>query len=291
MGKNGQLCITDVAYRPSMGAPIGMDVLDFAELRVRGARRGIDLASPLRPRFHHLIHVTGGRLRHTVDFTTHTLPTGGWLWVRADQVHQYDPHGLDTARGTIVIWQPGFVTAPPPYDASPVTPEEPHAAAARLALHHLVHEHADLASVPLEAHVETLRHLLAVLLLRLRHARHPDALASAPADGPFQRFHARVERDFAVGHHVADHAAALGYSVRTLTRATRAATGSTAKQYLDARILLEAKRLLVHTDATAADVSRRLGFHDPGDFSKFFRLREGRTPLDFRAAARGTPPP
>jgi AraC-like DNA-binding protein len=290
MGKNGQLAITDVSYRPSLGAPIGMDVLDFAELRTRARRRGIDLASPLRPGFHHLIHVTEGPLRHTVDFTPHTLPTGCWLWVRAGQVHQYDPHGLATACGTMVIWQPGFVTAAPPYDQSPVTPVEPHAAAAGLALRHLVHEHADLASVPLEAHIEALRHLLAVLLLRLRHARRPDALAASHADGPFLRFHAAVERDFAASHRVADYAAALGYSVRTLTRATRAATGSTAKQYLDARIVLEAKRLLVHTDATAAEVSRRLGFRDAGDFSKFFRLRDGRTPLAFRAVARGTPP-
>ncbi|WP_308102964.1 helix-turn-helix domain-containing protein [Streptomyces albus] len=90
-------------------------------------------------------------------------------------------------------------------------------------------------------------------------------------------------------HRVADYAAALGYSTRTLTRATRAATGTTAKNYLDTRILLEAKRLLVHTDAGSADIARRLGFGDPGDFGKFFRRLDGRTPLAFRAQARGTP--
>jgi AraC-like DNA-binding protein len=90
-------------------------------------------------------------------------------------------------------------------------------------------------------------------------------------------------------HRVADYAAALGYSVRTLTRATLAATGRTAKQHLDARILLEAKRLLVHTDASAAAVGAQLGFADAGDFTKFFRKRAGRTPLEFRATARGLP--
>ncbi|MGP2439358.1 helix-turn-helix domain-containing protein [Streptomyces sp. JW3] len=52
--------------------------------------------------------------------------------------------------------------------------------------------------------------------------------------------------------------------------------------------MLEAKRLLVHTDRTAADVARRLGFADPSDFGAFFRRHDGRTPLEFRAAARGT---
>ncbi|WP_307818492.1 AraC family transcriptional regulator [Streptomyces sp. MBT62] len=112
-------------------------------------------------------------------------------------------------------------------------------------------------------------------------------MSTTPADDTFRRYTAALERDFRTSHHVSDYAAALGYSPRTLTRATLAATGTTAKQYLDARVLLEAKRLLVHTDATAADISRALGFAEPTDFAKFFRKRERRTPLEFRAAARG----
>ncbi|CAM5640754.1 Transcriptional regulator OS=Streptomyces fumanus OX=67302 GN=GCM10018772_17960 PE=4 SV=1 [Streptomyces fumanus] len=70
--------ITEVAFRPALSAPIGMDVVDFAELRARGRRRGIDLSSPQRPAFHHLIHVHPGSppLDHTVDFTRHVVPPG-----------------------------------------------------------------------------------------------------------------------------------------------------------------------------------------------------------------------
>jgi len=288
MGKNGQhrLEITDVSYRPSLSAPIGMDVLDFVELLVRGERRGIDLSAPQRPDFHHLIHVTAGTLRHRVDFTDYAVEAGGWLWVRPGQVHQYVTDDLTTARGTIVIWQPGFVPADPPFDQSPLLPTEPHAGAARLTLRHLAHEYADLTSLPLDAHLQTLRMLLSVLLLRLSHVR-PDPVSSAPAEDTFRRYSAALERDFRTSHHVSEYATALGYSPRTLTRATLAATGTTAKQYLDARVLLEAKRLLVHTDATAADISRTLGFAEPTDFAKFFRRRDGRTPLEFRAVARG----
>ena len=288
MGKNGQHRpeITDVSYRPSLGAPIGMDVVGFTELLARGERRGIDLSAPQRPDFHHLIHVTEGTLRHRVDFTDCAVEEGGWLWVSSGQVHQYVPADLTTTRGTIVIWQPGFVLADPPFDQSPLLPTGPHARAARLTLRHLTHEYADLGSLPLDAHLQTLRMLLSILLLRLSHVR-PDPVSSAPADDTFRRYSAALERDFRTSHQVADYAAALGYSPRTLTRATLTATGTTAKQYLDARILLEAKRLLVHTDATAADVSRTLGFGEPTDFAKFFRKREGRTPLEFRAVARG----
>ncbi|MGX9882978.1 helix-turn-helix domain-containing protein [Streptomyces sp. NPDC002276] len=104
-----------------------------------------------------------------------------------------------------------------------------------------------MTSLPLDAHLQTLRMLLSVLLLRLSHVR-PDPVSSAPADDTFRRYSAALE---------------------------------------DARVLLEAKRLLVHTDATAADISRTLGFAEPTDFAKFFRKRDGRTPLEFRAMARG----
>ncbi|MEV6171900.1 AraC family transcriptional regulator [Streptomyces sp. NPDC051954] len=286
MGKIGQTAITDISYRPSLDAPIGMDILDFPELLARGARRGIDLSAPQRPAFHHLIHLAEGTLRHSVDFTDHTLEAGSWLWVRPGQVHHYVPDDFDAIRGTIVIWQPGFVLAEPLFNQAPLLPTGPHEHAAGRALSHLADEYADLGSLPLDAHIESLRMLLSVLLLRLSHVR-PDPMSPAPENDTFRRYSAAVERDFRTSHHVADFAAALGYSPRTLTRATLAATGSTAKQFLDARVLLEAKRLLAHTDAPAAEISRRVGFREPGTFAKFFRKHEGRTPLEFRALTRG----
>ncbi|MFG2920557.1 helix-turn-helix domain-containing protein [Streptomyces sp. NPDC048305] len=298
MGKNGQAAptpevpytgtgITDVAYRPSLSSPLGMDVLDFSELLRRGRRRGIDLASPQRPGFHHLLHVRSGGLRHRVDFTDHVLRPGDWLWVRPGQVHQYAPDDLAAAHGVIVIWQPGFVAVEPPPRQEPVRPAGPHARGVPLALRHLVHEYGDLGAVPLEVHIEALRMLLNVLLLRLAHVGREPAPAESSGSA-FAVYRAAVEQDFYHSHRVADYAAALGWSTRTLTRACLAATGRTAKQYLDGRVLLEAKRLLVHTGLTSAEVGRELGFADPGDFGKFFRARDGRTPMEFRRAARGT---
>ncbi|MFG2494646.1 hypothetical protein ACGFSD_26865 [Streptomyces caniferus] len=47
MGKSRQRFVAEVSCRPSSSAPIGMDVLDFAELSARGNRRGLDLSAPL----------------------------------------------------------------------------------------------------------------------------------------------------------------------------------------------------------------------------------------------------
>ncbi|EGG47083.1 transcriptional regulator [Streptomyces griseoaurantiacus M045] len=151
----------------------------------------------------------------------------------------------------------------------------------RTALAHLAHEYRVMAALPLSVHADVLRALLSVTVVRLAQARGP-VTRPVPASRTFARFHAVVERDHAVTRRVEDHAAALGYSPRTLTRARLAATGRTAEQYVDDRVLLEAKRLLWHSGLTAKEVADRLGFTDAGDFTKFFRLRRGVTPGTFR---------
>ncbi|MFI6116754.1 helix-turn-helix domain-containing protein [Kitasatospora sp. NPDC051164] len=85
---------------------------------------------------------------------------------------------------------------------------------------------------------------------------------------------------------VEDYAARLGYSPRTLTRACLAATGRSAKQLADARVVLQAQRLLAHTDLPVAAIGRTLGFTQVTDFGRFFARETGRTPGDFRSAQR-----
>jgi AraC-like DNA-binding protein len=85
-----------------------------------------------------------------------------------------------------------------------------------------------------------------------------------------------------------DYACLLGYSARTLSRADEDAAGVGAKQFIDRRIVLEAKRLLAHTDLPAATIAKSLGLSSATNFSKYFRQRTGQTPLEFRRAIRGT---
>ena len=55
-----------------------------------------------------------------------------------------------------------------------------------------------------------------------------------------------------------------------------------AKAFIAARINLEAKRLLVHTDWPVALIAERLGFDEATNFSKFFKRESGATPAQFR---------
>jgi AraC-like DNA-binding protein len=102
------------------------------------------------------------------------------------------------------------------------------------------------------------------------------------------RFCALVEDRFARSERVSDYADRLGVSTKHLNDCVRAATGATASQTIHARLQLEARRLLLHTDLPIAEIADRLGFSDASYFVRFFSRLAGATPRAFRAQ-RGSP--
>lgn len=162
--------------------------------------------------------------------------------------------------------------------------DEPVLPLALMAADHLGREHSTAVRVPRLGSPPLLAHLLAALVLRvLPVASAPGIPLPAQSAGVFASFRAAVEEHFADWHQVADYAGALGYDRRTLARATRAATGAGAKQFLDQRILLEAKRLLAHTDLPVGGCARALGFRDAANFTTFFQRGAGMPPSVWRA--------
>ncbi|HEY5881590.1 MAG TPA: helix-turn-helix transcriptional regulator, partial [Nakamurella sp.] len=120
---------------------------------------------------------------------------------------------------------------------------------------------------------------------------HLDPPRPTPKPGPadtFLRFRDAVERDFTRTRQVGDYAHALGYSPRTLSRAARTAVGMNAKEFIDGRTILEAKRLLAHSELSAAQIAHQLGFTSPTNFTKYFHQRTTSTPITFRKHVRGT---
>ncbi|TJZ55936.1 AraC family transcriptional regulator [Streptomyces piniterrae] len=296
--------IPEVAFSAPAGRPAGVEVMTLAELRERAD--ACQLSTPHRPGFHHLLRLDRGRLVHSVDFREHVLAPGDLLWSRPGQVQHFGD--LNGAEGLLVLFEAGFLD---PATAAAARIEDwygpavrhPEGAAAQAvddALRQLHREFGALGGLPLEVHLEVLRHLLAVLVLRAAHpggaansgpgrvgAGRREGAEACEAGETYLRFRDAVEREFTRSRRVADYARSLGYAPRTLSRATEAAAGVGAKEFIDRRVVLEAKRLLAHGDQSAARIADRLGFADATNFSKFFQRRAGTTPIAFRAAVRG----
>lgn len=91
-----------------------------------------------------------------------------------------------------------------------------------------------------------------------------------------------VEATFRDPRPMADYARQLGASLRTLHAATSSSLGRPPSQLLQERRILEAKRLLAHSEQSVAEIASHLGFADASYFSRFFKKMAGVAPLRFR---------
>jgi AraC-like DNA-binding protein len=135
--------------------------------------------------------------------------------------------------------------------------------------------------------LEVLRHQLAALLVRVSRLEPEGGPGLAAADSEIlSRFRREIDSHFTRTRQVEEYARTLACSVRTLTRASLSATGRTAKQLVDDRVALEAKRLLAESDLAVGEVGARLGFTEPTNFGRFFSRTVGVSPGQFREQSR-----
>jgi len=219
--------------------------------------------------------VTKGHGTHEVDFEVFQCRPGSLVWALPGQLVR--PGGQPGLDATLVRWTPG----PDLPDGGPT-----HRQLAGEDEDAVINEVSQLVvDCERELSPELLRQQLATLLLRIT------LLGPRPTeDETYARFSHDLEQGYAETRRVEDYADRLGCCVRTLTRASLAATGRSAKQVIDDRVALEAKRLLAGTDLPVAEIGRRLGFPEPTNFGRFFQREVGQSPGAFRAAAGGPEP-
>lgn len=287
MVKKGQEGVRRVGFRSPGADASGIEVLSFDSLH-RRIQRHTGMEAVQRIDFHQLLLVTDGTVRHMVDFTDYTLTPGMWLWTRPGQVQQFAD--LSAGAGWIILFTPAVVDPSTATETGLDNPFEQTlwqlagegAAAAATALQRLAEDFNSTTQSSAGRRSRILQHLLAILLLRLTDQSNRAGSHTRQHADTFIRFRSAVEEGYASSRQVSDYARALGYSPRTLARATLAAAGVGAKEFIDRRIMLEAQRLLAHGHAPVNQVARTLGFDDASNFVKFFHQRTGVTPATFR---------
>lgn len=279
-----------LGYHPQAPYQLDLEIFTVCDLRRRGKEA---VRTTHRYEFHTLVCVTQGECTQMVDFKSISCSPGSVLVLRPGQAHNYGRD--DDWDGWNVLFRPEFVlpVATAPRDLKPAVDLD------RLP-EHIVLSGNELQTVtdsiqqirkdtlidaPLDDLNAMLRHQLYALLARLNilqgRQRANDPVIS-PALQRFKHFQQLVEGRFAQWHQVTDYAGQLGYTVKSLARAVEAAVGMTGKSFIAARINLEAKRLLVHTDLSVAAIAHKLGFEEATNFSKFFKRETGCAPVEFR---------
>lgn len=99
----------------------------------------------------------------------------------------------------------------------------------------------------------------------------------------FRHFTQLVEAHYKEKHTVADYADLLMIAPKTLTHKFKRLHLPQPNEIIKSRIILEAKRLLVHTTKSAKEIAYALGYDDPAYFSRLFFIKTGESPSGFRS--------
>ncbi|NOQ74661.1 MAG: helix-turn-helix domain-containing protein [Crocinitomix sp.] len=124
--------------------------------------------------------------------------------------------------------------------------------------------------------------LIYVDLARIYRAKHPTT-----SDDSMKRINRLLQLEkqidlyYKTRKHAKDYAAALNVSVKHLNKNVILALGKTTSDLIHDRILLEAKRMLIHGNASIQEIAYDLGYEDASYFSRFFKKKTGISPSDF----------
>lgn len=101
-------------------------------------------------------------------------------------------------------------------------------------------------------------------------------------DNLIRAFKKGVENNYKSEHSTTYYANMLHITPDHLNRTVKSKIGKTAKDYIQARIITEAKRLLYFTSLTNKEIGYKLGFNEPANFSAFFKKHTQLSPTNFK---------
>ncbi len=91
-----------------------------------------------------------------------------------------------------------------------------------------------------------------------------------------------VEKHFSEFHRASDYAELMHMSTKTLNRRIVKEKNKSPDAIIKERVILQAKRLIVHTGMSVKEIAVHLGYEDASYFVRFFKLKTGLTPVQFK---------
>ena len=121
-----------------------------------------------------------------------------------------------------------------------------------------------------------------ILCARIYKVQNENYQDTTPNVDIIREYNYLVEQHFKTKHSVNEYADMLNKSPKTLSNLFKKNGTITPLQFIQNRILLEARRLLSYADKSVSDIGYELGFSDVQVFSRFFKTKEGCSPQNFR---------
>lgn len=244
--------------------------------------------------YYTVIWLQKGKGEHLVDFNRYPLVVNDVFFVSPRQVHRLVPEGKPY--GWVITFSRDFLAQNhinedfitemnlfghfeerPPLQLPPVVAER-----AQTLLSYLWEVY--LSNSPYR--VASMSAYLKLFLIDCHaQCQLPEPLPGGDQGGRtiLKAFRKLITEKFREQHQVQDYAEQLHISAKYLNQVVKSLLGKTAKELIQEKIILNAKRSLHFTDQSVKEIAYQLGFQDPLYFSSFFKKCTGLSPSSFRS--------
>ncbi|MCK9205683.1 MAG: AraC family transcriptional regulator [Salinivirgaceae bacterium] len=277
-------------YKFKRGLPVEFEIISITDLYHLNKNM---LTAPHRADFYQILWIQQGSPTHFLDFNPLKIEPNSILFVPKDCVHIFDSVG--EYDGQVILFTDNFfykdsndlkflqstILYNDLFDVSQINinPSSNLFSALFRLMEEEIKNHND------NYQHDILKNILHSFLLFAERERKKQGFKEVKSGADLDYlilFKDLLEKNFRNHKSVSKYAADLSVSEKRLNKVTSQILDKTPKQLIDDRILLEAKRLLAHNNASIKEIAFNLGFEEPTNFIKYFRKHTRNTPTEFR---------
>jgi AraC-like DNA-binding protein len=272
------------------GLPQEFEIVDLSELYTKSKHI---LTHLHRADFYHIIWFEDCHVTHWVDFEPIKIKPHALLFLKKDVVHRFDDK--EKVKGKVFLFTDSFFCKTESdtkflrqsilfNDLLEVSPVAIQSQSAQFnALLQLMTAEMETANDEFQANIlQNLLHNFLLFAEREKLKQNFTPIKKSANLDYVILFKDLLEVDFKTQKQVAYYAKKIIISEKRLNQATTKTLGKTPKEIIDDRIVLEAKRILAHTNESIKEIAYHLGFQEPTNFIKYFKKNASVTPTEFR---------
>ena len=252
---------------------------------------------PHRHNYYNIYYIEKGKGTHVVDFMEYKIEDNQLYFVLPGQMHRlvFEEQPV----GRIISFTEEFIinNAIPEYlindiylfddyGQSPPLPVSENS----LVVYQNLFSQIDLFSTSLEKYtMEAVGALVKLLLIQcnnhcsLHKSDNPQFLETT--NHILRNFKQLLNQHYAELHMVNDYADKLAVTPDYLNKTVKSITGKSAKEHIQSKLIVEAKRSLLFSGLSGKELAYALGFEESAHFNNFFKKNTGLTPTEFKTSA------
>lgn len=285
------MSIPVVPFKSNLPRINGIEVIELDSIYDNAESLNHNPALAHKVGFHCLIYINKGQGNHFIDFCRYSVEPGTFIFINKHQVHAFDFNNFP--KGYNILFTDEFLegiqtrikipTLMPNnlsylYQPSTVV-EKTLKNSCESILQEIIVEQENTDSDQM-----VIQLLFSALLIKVIN-QLPKSLNNKMSEKRSQLFHkflTLITSETNTSREASDYAKRLNITYKSLNEICKLATHKTAKQLIDAEIILSAKRKLAVEDIQIQSLAYQLGFEEVSNFVKYFKKHTTQTPSQFR---------